>query len=382
MTGQRIAVLGGGFGGAATARVLRKLLDTSHSVMLIDRRRRTYLCGSLPWLIVGEREADKVSRSLGALAQRGVQYVQAEVEGIRLAEGRIHTSAGIQAFDYLVVATGAEYDWAAVPGSAEAHSFYNIETARRLRDALRRFRSGRIVIAVAGLPYKCPPAPFEAAFLMDEAFSSRGTRRDIAIDVFTPEPAPLGVAGPEATNSIRTTLAQRGIGLHPGETISQADVSSRKAKFQSGRVEGFDLLVTVPVHRSAAQVREARLTNQSGWVPVNGVTLATQHPNVYAVGDATVVQMANGRPLPKAGVFASTGGEVAARNIAAAIGVGDGAAFAGEGYCFVDQGHGKASMITGRFLQAGQPDVTLAPPSVRWHRKKLQFEADWRHWRI
>lgn len=382
MTGQRIVVLGGGFGGAAAARTLRKLLGASHSVTLIDRRRRTYLCGSLPWLIVGEREADKVSRSLGALVQRGVQYIQAEVEGIRLAEGCIHTSAGVHPFDYLVVATGAEYDWAAVPGSADAYSFYNIETARRLRDALRHFRSGRVVIAVAGLPYKCPPAPFEAAFLMDEFFSARGTRRDIAIDVFTPEPAPLGVAGPEATSSIRTTLARRGIGLHSGETIAQADVSAGKARFQSGRVEGFDLLVTVPVHRSAPQVREAGLTNQSGWVPVNSSTLATQHPNVYAVGDATVIQMANGRPLPKAGVFASAGGEVAARNIAAAIRGGDGAAFAGEGYCFVEQGRGKASMVTGRFLQPGQPDVRLAPPSVRWHRKKLQFEDDWRHWKI
>jgi sulfide:quinone oxidoreductase len=382
MAGQRIVVLGGGFGGAAAARTLRKLLDASHSVTLIDRRRRTYLCGSLPWLIVGEREADKVSRSLGALVQRGVQYIQAEVEGIRLAEGEVHTNAGVHLFDYLVVATGAEYDWAAVPGSAEAYSFYNIETARRLRDALRRFRSGRIIIAVSGLPYKCPPAPFEAAFLMDEAFTNRGTRRDISIEVFTPEPVPLGVAGPEATNSIRAMLARRGIGLYPGETITQADVSAGKARFQSGRVEEFGLLVTVPVHRSAPQVREAGLANQSGWIPVSGSTLATQHPNVYAVGDATVIQMANGRPLPKAGVFASAGGEVAARNVAAAIGVGEGAAFAGEGHCFMEQGRGKASMVAGRFLQAGQPDVRFVPSSVRWHRKKIQFEDDWRHWKI
>ncbi|MBM3945703.1 MAG: NAD(P)/FAD-dependent oxidoreductase, partial [SAR202 cluster bacterium] len=370
MTGQRIVVLGGGFGGAAAARTARKLLGPGHAVTLVDRRKRTYLCGSLPWLVVGEREPLKVSRSLGALAQRGIEYVQAEAEGIDLSGRRVKTSRGVLPFDRLVVATGAEYDWGAVPGSAEAHSFYSIETARRLRDAFRRFKRGRIAIAVGGLPYKCPPAPFEMAFLLESSLVGRGIRGSAEIDVFTPEPTPLGVAGPDAPTSLRALLEKRGIGLHAGEAVEAVEGGSGEMRFKSGRKERYDLVVTVPVHRSAPQVREAGLVNESGWIPVNAETLETKHAGVYAIGDATAIPMANGRPMPKAGVFASTAGEVAARNIAAGIVGGETAGFTGEGYCFIGYSSDKAAMVKGTFLAEGKPDVAYLPPSVRWHRGK------------
>jgi sulfide:quinone oxidoreductase len=198
MSGRRIVVIGGGFGGAAAARTARSLLGIEHSVALVDRQRRTYLCGSFPLLIVGERETAKVSRSLGQLANRGINFVQAEVDAIDVESKTVSTTSGVLEFDYLVVALGASYDWGAVPGSQGAYSFYDIDNAQRLRRKLRSFRKGRVAIAVSSLPYKCPPAPFEAAMVMDWAFKQRGVRNNVEIHVYTPEPVPLPVAGPEA----------------------------------------------------------------------------------------------------------------------------------------------------------------------------------------
>ena len=382
MPGKNVVILGGGFGGVAAARTLRKLLNAEHTVTLVDRQRRTYLCGSMSWLVIGERRPQQISRSLGALIKRGVKFVQAEVEGIDLPERRIHTSAGRLPYDYLIVATGAEYDWDAVPGAAENHSFYNLETARRLRVAFRRFREGRIVIAVSGLPYKCPPAPFEAAMLLHSAYVDRGLRRQIEIDVFTPEPMPLAVAGPEAGRTLVAHLARRGITLHTEQAISQVDPDGRVAVFKSGDSVSYDLLVTVPVHRCIAPVREAGLTNGAGWVPADPGTLATEHEGVYAVGDTTTVPMSTGRPLPKAGVLASGEGELVARNLATEIQGGAKERFTGEGHCFVDFGGGKAAMVTGNFLAPERPQVRLTSPSVRWLRRKVRFESDWRRWKI
>ncbi|MBI4311393.1 MAG: FAD-dependent oxidoreductase [Chloroflexi bacterium] len=382
MPGKRVVILGGGFGGAAAARTLRKLLPAEHTVTLVDRQRRTYLCGSLPWLIVGERQPEKISRSLGALIQRGVAYAEAEIEGIDLSERRVALGNGALDFDYLVVATGAEYDWNAVPGARQAHSFYSLGTARSLRDALRSFRKGRIVIAVSRLPYKCPPAPYEAAMLLDALLAHRGVRSDVDIHVFTPEPAPLRITGPERSAQFKAYLASRGITVHNNESVKEIDPDGRQVRFQSGESIGFDLMVTVPVHRSAPFVRSAGLVNDSGWVPVDSATLATKHAGVYAVGDVTTVPMANGNPLPKAGVFAGAEGELVARNIAAEVMGGERSRFAGEGYCFVDHGKGKGALIRGSFLAAGQPQVELTAPSVQWRRRKEQFEADWRAWKV
>ena len=382
MPGKRIVILGGGFGGAAAARTLRKLLDARHTVTLVDRQRRTYLCGSLPRLIVGQRVPDKISRSLGSLVQRGVTYAQENIEGLDLDNRRVHTSGGVLPYDYLIVATGAEYDWDAVPGSSQAHSFYNLDTARRLRDALRRLRRGRIVIAVSSLPYKCPPAPYEAAMNIDVAFTERGIRRDVDIHVFTPEPSPLRLAGPEASAGFKAYLAGRGITLHNEQSLAKVDPDGRRAAFQSGETVDYDLLITVPVHRTAGYLRDAGLVAESGWIPVDSATLKTQHQDVFAVGDTTSLLMANGNPLPKAGVFASAEGETVARNLAAEIQGGQTSAFPGEGACFIDYGSGKGSMITGSFLAAERPRVSMLSPSVRWHRQKLRFERDWRRWKI
>ena len=383
MAGKKIVVLGGGFGGVAAARTARTLLDSTHEVTVIDRKRRSFLCGSFPLLIVAERESKKVSRSLGTLANRGIRYLSAEVEGIDVPSRALTTSAGTVEFDYLVLASGAEYDWDAVPGSGNAYSFYDIEAAQRLRRRLSRLRRGTVVIAVSSLPYKCPPAPYEAVMVLDWAFKRRGVRKDIQLHVYTPEPAPLPVAGPEAGASLRRAMERRGIQLHTGAAIAQVSHDGREASFADGSTIDAEVVITIPVHRVPGVIDEAGLAGDSGWVDASPRSLETRHPGIYAVGDVNQVLMANGRGIPKAGVFASVEGETVGKNIAAEVNQsGPAEDFSGVGHCFIAYSGTQAGMVRGHFLAEPKPDVRFQPPTARGYRAKERFERDWRRFRI
>ena len=366
----------------AAARTARSLLGAEHQVTLIDRNRRTYLCGGFPLLIVGEREAAKLSRSLGFLANRGVSFVQAEVRRIDTRAQEVVTDSGEFGYDYLVIATGAEYDWSAVPGSSEAYSFYSIDTARRLRRKLAGFRRGRIVIAVSSLPYKCPPAPFEAAMVLHWHFKRLGIRKDVEIEVSTPEPRPLKVAGPAATEKLKSDLMHRGIHLRTDAAVKEVSRSGREVLFSDGRTTMADIAITIPAHRPAPVVVEAGLVSEHGWVAVDPATLETEVPNVFAIGDVNMVPMATGMGIPKAGVFASSEGETVGRNIAAAITGWDRTSFPGEGACYLATSGQTAGMLKGRFLASGQPDVIYTSATARGMRGKERFERDWRRFRV
>ncbi len=383
MPGKKILILGGGFGGAKAAITARALLPAEHEVTLIDRNARTYICGAMPLLIVGEREAEKTSRSLGRLANRGVNFIQSEIKRLDLASKTVHTARGVIEYDYLIAGLGAEYNWDAVPGSKEAHSFYNIDTARRLRRRLSRFRRGRIVIAVSSTPYKCPPAPYEAAMILRWHFKRTGISKDVDIHVFTPEDAPLPVAGQAACEELALAMAKRGISFHPKAAVKEVLKDGCSAAFTDGSSMDADIVITIPAHRPAAIAAEAGLAAGKPWVPVNPATLETSAPGVFAIGDLNMVPMATGRPIPKAGVFASTEGDIAARIIASRLlGTEPPPAFPGEGLCYLAYSGTQSGSVSGRFLTPGKPDVRFNPPSASGMRAKERFESDWRRFRI
>lgn len=244
MAGKKIVVLGGGFGGVAAARTARSLLSGEHSVTVIDRNRVTRLCGMNPMLIVGERDVRKTGRSLGQLANRGIDFVESDIKSIDTAGRKVETDAGTFEFDYLVVALGASYDWDAVPGSDLAYSFYNLDTARRLRRRLSRFRRGKLVISVATPPYKCPPAPFETAMMIHWYMRKQGIRKDSEIIVTIPEPAPMAVAGPAAAARLSEDLERRGIELRTGISVTSVTAGAMEAGYSDGSSIAADVIVT------------------------------------------------------------------------------------------------------------------------------------------
>lgn len=376
--GKTVAVLGGGVGGLTAANKVRELLAPEHRVILIERRPDHIFAPSLLWLMVGDRRREQLTRDLAGMLRRGVELVQAEVDAID-PEGKIVVAGDRElAYDALVVALGAELAPAAMPGYAEvAHDFFDLDGAARLAEALENFPGGRVVVAVTALPYKCPAAPYEAALLIEAALRRRGVRDRSEVAVFTPEPQPMPVAGPVLGGAVTQLLGQRRIALHTNRALAAIDAARRELVFADGAREPFDLLAAVPPHRAPEVVRRSPLANESGWIPVDPRTLRTRFPDVYAIGDVATITLTNGKPLPKAGVFAHSEAIAVGHEIAASLGEHSGPAFDGKGYCWVELGDGRAAFAEGDFYATPAPAIRLRTPNVMWHVGKVLFERSW-----
>jgi len=379
MPGRTVLVLGGGVGGLVTANELRRRLDPSDRVVVVERERRFLFQPSLPWLMVGRRRREQIERPLRELLAPGVELVEAEVASIDPAARRVDTTAGVFAGDAVVVALGAEPDRDAVPGYREAAlDFFSPEGAAACARALDTFGGGHVVVTVAALPYKCPAAPYEAALLLDDELRRRGIRERSEIDVYSPEPAPMPVAGPVMGAAVVGLLEARGIRFHPGSRVERFEPGGREVVLADGGRVGYDLLAGVPPHRAPAVVRESRLAGGTGWIPVDRATLETGHERVHAIGDVTTITLANGKPLPRAGAFAHGQGLVVARRIAAALAGRQAAdAFDGVGYCWVETGAGRAAFADGEFFAEPDPTLALRAPGRTWHAGKVLFERSW-----
>ncbi len=379
MNSRTIVILGGGIGGVVAARRLRRLLGAAHRIVLVEREARHLFQPSLLWLMTGQRTPADITRPLSALAHQGIEVMQGEVERIDPAQRSVQVAGQTLTGDYLVVALGAELAPETVPGlTAAGHNFYTLAGAESLRDARLALKRGRVALLVSGMPFKCPAAPYEAAMLLEADFRARGLGTAVHFDIYTPEPGPMSTAGPEVSQQLRQMIESRGIGYHPGHSITRVDADDRRLVFAHGNNAEFDLLAYVPPHRAPAVVQAAGLCGESGWVPVDRATLETKYPGVYAIGDVTGIPLKIGKPLPKAGVFAHHGAEIVAHNIAALIaGRGTARQFSGEGACFVEIGDGRAGFGSGDFFAEPAPHMRLRPPGHLLHFGKVLYEKYW-----
>jgi sulfide:quinone oxidoreductase len=374
-----VLVLGGGIGGIVTAGLLRRRLPREHRVVLVERETRHVFAPSLLWLMVGRRSEKAISRPVANLGRRGIEVVRGEVERINPKTRSAHVSGQEIQADYLVIALGADLAPERVPGLAAAgHNFYTLDGAQSLNTARSRLTKGHLAVLVSAMPFKCPAAPYEAAMLLEADLRRRGVREQVTVDVYTPEPGPMPVAGPAVSAQVRQMLEAKGIRYHPEHALTHVDPTARLIHFANGKNALFDLLAYVPPHRAPAVVRESGLTGESGWVPVNRGTLETKFPGVYAIGDVTAIPLAIGKPLPKAGVFAHGEAETVAHNIAQSIlGEGDERRYTGEGECFVEIGDGRAGYGRGDFFAEPAPQVALKPPGLALHLGKVLYEKFW-----
>jgi sulfide:quinone oxidoreductase len=310
-------ILGGGVGGLVAANRLRRRLDRRHRIVLVDRQREHVFAPSLLWMMLGRRQPRDISRDLGRLGNKGIEVVREEIREIDPGRRRVRTEGRTLEADHLVVALGAEGWLAGLPGLAEAgHDLYDLGGVLGLRDALARFREGRVVVLIAGLPFKCPAAPYEAAMLIEASLRERGLRERSQVDVYTPETLPMPVAGRAMGEAVRQMVEGKGVGFHPQHKLMAVDPAGRELTFENGIRAGWDLLVVIPPHRCPPVVKEAGLTGEAGWVPVDRARLGTKHERVLALGDVTAIKLPVGLLLPKAGVFAHAQAEVVAENIA------------------------------------------------------------------
>jgi sulfide:quinone oxidoreductase len=338
-------------------------------VVLIDQSDDFVFGFSKLEVMFGRARSEQVRHPYRDFVKPGVQFVQSTIRAIDPNTKRVETDAGTFEADVLVVALGADLHPEATPGLVESgYEFYTEPGAFALRDVLADFDGGRVIIAVTSTPFKCPPAPSETALLMHDFLTERGLRDGSQISLVMPLPVPIPPS-PDASKALLVAFEERGIGWHPETLVRGLDAGRKVAMLGDGAEMPYDLFLAVPTHRVPEVVAQSGMT-VDGWIPVNPITLETQFPGVYAVGDVTSVG------TPKAGVFAEGQAAVAAGGIGALIrNAGESPRYDGRGICYLEFGRNEVAKVGVAFVSGQPPTGWLEGPSPALVADKAEFAS-------
>ena len=377
---QRILILGGGVGGTLTANLLVKKLRAridrgEVEIMVVDATGQHVYQPGFMYIAMGGERAANLQRPERSLLDKRVTLVVGDVVGVDEARQVVTLSDGLPlGYDHLVLATGSRIVPEAIEHfDTEAQHFYSAEAAARLRTALDRFDGGRIVIGIAGMPYKCPPAPLEVAFLLEAELRERGIRDRSTIDYCSPIGRAFTI---ESVSEMATPiLATKGIELHTFFNVEAIDPDRKVVLSLEGEELPYDLLILVPPHKGQQFLMDSGLAPApGGWLPTDRATLQVGgRPNVYALGDATDL------PLSKAGSTAHFEAPVVTERIVAAI---EGRAvdhrhgdYLGKVMCFFEIGDGKGTLLQFDYEHPPRPPK----PNQLWHLGKIVFNKTYWH---
>jgi sulfide:quinone oxidoreductase len=367
LTTPRIVVLGAGFGGLELCTALSDALKDELDLVLIDKSDHFVFGYSKLDVMFGRATGDAVRLLYRDIVKPGVRFVQESITAIDPARRVVTTERSEYEADVLVVALGADYDVAATPGLAEGgNEFYSVAGAQRVREILPSFTRGHAIVGVTSTPFKCPPAPSEAALLLHDHLVNTGVRDACEISLVMPFGTPVPPS-PDASRVLLATFKERGITFVPDRLVARIDPQRRVAVMNDGSEMAFDLFLGVPKHCVPAVVEASGMT-EGGWIPVDPGTLRTRFPNVYAVGDVTSVG------TPKAGVFAEGAARVVADSIIAEIRSGEAPApYSGTGACYVEFGTNQVARVNVQFLPGTPPTGSLQGPSADLAAEKEEF---------
>ena len=388
--GHRIVILGGGTGGTLTANRLHRRYGDRAEIVVVDRDDRHVYQPGLLFVPFGLADPDGIVRSRGKQLHDGIEFRLAEVDRVELDANVVHlTDGGVLPYDVLVIASGA----ALLPGETEGltgpgwgervFAFYTLEGATALRDVLRRFDGGRLVVNVVDMPIKCPVAPLEFCFLADWYLRKRGARE--ATELIYATPLDGAFTKPVAAEHLGGMLEHKGIALEAEFATGHIDGENGRLVSWDDREVSFDLLVTIPLHGGAEFVaRSAGLGDELGFVSANPHTLqSTRAENVFAIGDATNL------PTSKAGSATHFEGETLVANIGRFLAGEDlVGSYDGHVNCFIESGFHKALLIDfnyevepapGRYPGAHLGPLPLLRESRLNHLAKLAFQPLYWH---
>lgn len=376
----RILILGGGVGGTLTANLLAKQLkrriDAGHAtVTVVDATGAHVYQPGFMYIAMGGEKAEKLEKRERALLDKRVSLVTGVVDRVDEKAQTVGLTDGtVLPYDHLVLATGSRILPEAIEHfETEAHHFYSAEGAARLRTALDAFEGGTIVVGIASMPYKCPPAPLEVSFLIESELRERGLREKTELHYCSPIGRAFTI---ESVSEMATPiLEEKGIELHTFFNVETIDPERKVVESLEGEELPYDLLILVPPHKGAQFLMDSGLAPApGGWLPTDRHTLkVADRPNVYALGDATDL------PLSKAGSTAHFEAPVVVEGIVAAVEgrapAGKHAEYEGKVMCFFEIGDNRGTLLQFDYDHPPQPPK----PNQLWHLGKLVFNKTYFH---
>ena len=386
---KQLLVLGAGTAGTMVVNKLRPLLPTDewHITVVEQKAEHHYQPGYLFIPFGGYRESEIVKPGRQFIPE-DVDLIMAEIDRVDIAANQAWLTDGrALGYDQLVIATGATPRPDQTPGMdgpewrRSIFDFYTIEGAIALRDSLRTWERGRLVVHITEMPIKCPVAPLEFSFLADSHFRDRGMRDRVEIVYVTPLDGAF--TKPVASRRLGGMLEDRKIEVETDFYVEGIDNERRVLRSYDEREIAFDLLVTVPLNMGADFVARSGLGDELNYVPVDHGTFQSKAAdNVFAIGDAADL------PTSKAGSVAHFAVEVFTENFLHHIrGEEMPLRFDGHANCFVESGDNKALLIDFNYdvepLPGTYPLPVVGPFSLLEeselnHFGKLMFK--WVYW--
>jgi len=345
----RVIVLGAGFGGLELSSMLSETIGDNLDLTLIDQNDSFYFGFSKLDVMFGRKSPDAVKISYSSILKPGVQFRKETITSIDPVTRIVATQNRTYEADVLVVALGADYDIRATPGLAECgNEYYSFEGAEKLRQVIPAFTNGHAIVGVCGAPFKCPPAPSEAALMLHDHLTDTGVRDACTISLVIPFGLPIPPS-PDSSKALIKAFRERNIQFIPQRKVSSLDASQKVVILDDGTEMPFDLFLGIPKHVAPDVVLQSGMA-ENGWIPVDRANLLTKFPNVYAIGDVTSVG------TPKAGVFAEGAAKIAAASIIAVFkGNESNQIYTGAGSCYIEFGKGEVGRVDVDFFSGPRP---------------------------
>ena len=370
-----VVILGGGFGGLSSANELRNTLSSSQVKITVIDKKDWFMVGFAKlWIINGTRTFENSIGSLNELSKKEINFIKEEILEINSQNKIIKTDSQNIKFDFLIISTGVVLAPQKIPGLVEnGFNLYDHNQLLEIRDKLESIESGKIAISIMGMPYKCPPAPFEASLLIDSMLKKRGVRDSVQIDFYSPAPITLPAAGPEVSKKILELVNSEKITFHNSCKIKS--VESKKLIFENSEAD-FDILLAIPPHIAPKIIYDSDLAKEPGFIPINR-DCKTSFENIFAIGDVTVLAVGEKLAVPKAGVFAEGEGIIVAKNIISKIqSKKEIELFDGKGGCFIESGKDTAAVIEVDMFSDSKPSTKLSELTTDNLSKKQEFEKE------
>ena len=366
----RVVVLGAGFGGLEFSAMLSESMGDALDLTLIDKSDSFMFGFSKLDLMFGEARLEDTLIPYRDIVKPGVRFVQDVITEIDPERRIVTTGKGRYEADLLAVALGADYDISHTPGLAEGgNEFYSVNGAERLRHVIPSFTKGHAVVGVTSTPFKCPPAPSEAALLLDDYLSKKGVRDKCKITLVMPFGVPIPPS-PDTSREILAAFAKRDITFMGGRVVKALEPSRHAVILSDGKELPYDLFLGIPKHKVPDVVAASGMA-EDGWIPVDPTNLRTRFEGVYAFGDAAEAG------VPKAGMFAEGAARVAARSAISDLKGGNGPEpYDGKGTCYVEYGSGVVGRTDMDFLTGTSPFGTYLGASAALSTEKRQGASE------
>lgn len=374
---KKIAIVGGGAGGMIAANTLAQKLSSemrngSVSITIFDGSGVSEFQPGYLGVAFRGKQPGSIQKPFHSLTAQGIRHVQENCSKVDIAGRTIETEKSKEKYDFdtVIIASGCQPDRDQIPGLAEANNDFhtNAERSAELYRKISEFKGGRIVVGIAGLPYKCPPSPNESAFLLDEFFTRRGIRDKVKITFITPF---LRAYSAQPINDvIEPLLEQRNVEITTGYNLDFVDPERKELISLEGEKIGYDTLILVPPHKSADFLKGADYADEDGWAIADKRNLHLKdYDDAFAIGDTTNI------PISKAGVEAHLEAITVASNIANDVqDVGERYRFTGRLQCSMETAYHQATFVIGTYEK---PIQKIKPSTFNFLEKKAMEKIYW-----